>query len=171
MSRSTTSKFIKKRSNESNIDLEMNSLLDILVVVLIFLLLSSEQSNDNIMVPENINIPASVSSDITKRGLLVGIDKNLNIIIEDSLIKMSANEIGKNINYNENLIKTIKSENQKLKNKQKTKMKKLSFNKKKKASVVNFVIHQDIEYKYIDYIIEHLKEAGLFQLKLIVVHN
>ena len=65
-----------RRAKKEPIDLDITSLLDILVIMLVFLLKSYNATGIILNVPDDIKLPTSASSDINTQGVVVQVSEN-----------------------------------------------------------------------------------------------
>ena len=72
--RSITSR--KRRSGSKVIDLDITSLLDILVILLIFLLKSYNSSGVTLEVPKGITLPQSESAQLNNPGVMIQVSQD-----------------------------------------------------------------------------------------------
>lgn len=78
-------RYRKKRSKRKVLDLDITSLLDILVIILVFLLKSYNTSGIIINVPKNISLPISQSKKNNTAGVSIQVS-NRKMWVDDELI-------------------------------------------------------------------------------------
>jgi biopolymer transport protein ExbD len=76
----------ERRGRRSATSLNINSLLDILVILLVFLLKNFSTTAANIVIPRNVTVPDSKSQTTTKNAVVVLMDKELKVFLDKDLI-------------------------------------------------------------------------------------
>jgi biopolymer transport protein ExbD len=67
-------------------------MLDILVILVFYLIKTYSSSVTSIVVPEDISVPTSLSTNITNDALTIQISKDKKIWVEDKLVLQMSNE-------------------------------------------------------------------------------
>lgn len=67
-------------------EIEITSLLDILVILLFFLIKNYNASNLKLELPEKLDVPYSTSTEMGNHAVIVKIDRDENIYINDDLV-------------------------------------------------------------------------------------
>lgn len=81
------SKKIKhKRELKEPMDVDITSLLDILVILLVFLLQSYSASDLRVDLVENLSLPSSVSQDLGEKTVLIQINREEKMWVDDKYI-------------------------------------------------------------------------------------
>lgn len=80
----------KRRKGKGPLEIDITSLLDILVILLIFLLRSYNSSNVTMSIPEGITLPRSNSQSINTSGVMIQVSPN-RIWVDDKKILDSEN--------------------------------------------------------------------------------
>ena len=140
MSKSKLMLFRLRRKRDGKVELELTSLIDIVVILLVFLIQTSVISKLDLTVRENIELPDSSSVDGANRGITVQVDKNLQVYIEDKKMELSPGVLW--TNSNSDIIKTRIRE---IKLSLEEVIKK-SDNTERLDLVMNLVMHKELEY-------------------------
>ena len=162
----------KRRKRESH-ELDISSLLDILVIFLVFLLKSYNSSGIVINVPKGISLPPSKSTTLNNHGIIIQVSTTT-IWVDDE--KILETENGFNFKdpahfdqrYGGNLIIPLYTELMKKKDLIK-KVQKYSSEGKSFSGIANLVIDKSMKYNFIKKIMYTCAEAGLKQYKFVVL--
>ncbi|WP_127717740.1 biopolymer transporter ExbD [Halobacteriovorax sp. HLS] len=156
------------RKKAAVMDLDITSLLDILVILLVFLLKSYNSSGVVLTVPKGIELPTSESSSLNTSGIIVQVSPTTiwvdnKIVLESKKDSLSQDQTGRRIIplYNElvkkkELIKQIE---------------KSSPEAQKFTGVVNLVVDKTIKYSYIKKLMYTSATAGFGKYKFVVLSN
>lgn len=134
------------RKRKEPIDLDINSLLDILVILLVFLLKSYNPSDLFVDIPSEMKVPISQSTDLGRKFVTVKVLNEENIWIEDAKID-STNMDGFLVKLKEERAKIKSSEDQKY---------------------LNLVMDGELPYNTIKKLMDVASEIGFEHFKLIV---
>ena len=157
-----------RREKRDGIDLDITSLLDILVILLVFLLKSYNSSGVIFNMPLGIKLPASESKNINTSGVIVQVSPTT-IWVDDKEILDIRNTKGIRI-YDRGNRRIIPLFNELVEKKNTYKqVAKTSQNAKKFSGVVNLVIDRSIKYNYIKKLLYTSAEAGYKQYKFVVM--
>lgn len=156
-----------KRAKKEAMDIDITSLLDILVVLLIFLLKNYSTSNVIINVPEEIKLPKSQSQEINTEGitLQVSSDKifleNQEVVNNIKAINQLVDETGLNILplYNELVRKREAAQN----------LEKQVEGAKPFSGMVNLVMDKKVKYDFLRKLMFTCGEAGYQKFKFVVL--
>ena len=163
----------KRRKRETH-ELDISSLLDILVIFLVFLLKSYNSSGVVINVPKGISLPPSKSKTLNNHGIIIQISPTT-IWVDDE--KVLETKDGFNFKdpahfdrkrHGGNLIIPLYTELMKKKDIIK-KIQKYSSEAKSFSGVANLVIDKSMKYSFIKKIMYTCAEAGLKQYKFVVL--
>ncbi len=88
MNRIRISKRKKKISNSNKFDLDITSLLDILVILLVFLIKNYNSSGKVFNIPKKIKLPSSESKIVQSNGVIIQVSPK-SIWVDDKLIASS----------------------------------------------------------------------------------
>ena len=162
-------RLIRKRGRKTKKELfevDITSLLDVLVIILVFLLRNYNSSGLIVTIPEGITLPDSKSQDMNSPGVIVQVSKDKiwiegELLIEDNLEKKNYDQGGRRIIplFNElvkkrNLVKEIE---------------KRAENAKPFSGVVNLVIDKEIKYTFLKKVMFTSAQAGYKAYKFIVM--
>jgi biopolymer transport protein ExbD len=155
-----------RRSKKETMEIDITSLLDILVVILIFLLKSYSASNVIINIPKEVNLPLSQTQKGNETGVTLQVSDQ-KLFIDDQMVadlrssKNIFDESGLRIIplYNELVRKRESSENL-----VKSTGADLDFDGK-----INLVMDKDIEYDFLRKLMYTSGEAGFLSFKFVVL--
>ena len=158
-----------RKSKKEVEDLDITSLMDILVILLVFLLKNFSSSGVVFDIPTGIVLPYSKSSNLNHPGINVQVSDE-KIWVDDKVIaetkKLTAQDSdmgGKRIIP---LYEALVAKRNTYKNMQKATQGATKF-----TGVINFIIHQELKYEYIQKLMFTSAEAGFAHFKLIVSKN
>lgn len=77
---------IKKMNKKEPMDVDITSLLDILVILLVFLLQSYSASDLRVDLVDNLSLPSSKSQDLGEMAVIVQINREQKIWVNDKLV-------------------------------------------------------------------------------------
>lgn len=157
----------KRRFKKGVVDLDITSLLDILVILLVFLLRSYDSSGIVTNIPKDITLPKSESSTIKSTGVMVQVSQD-KIWVEDKEIFSRQSPEGKSYDHNGKRILPLYNELVKIKKKIK-RVEKSAPNAEKFSAVVNLVVDKSIKYNYIKKLLYTCAEAGFRKYKFVVL--
>jgi biopolymer transport protein ExbD len=148
-----------KRNKNKELDVDITSLLDILVILLVFLLKSYNASDLKLELAKGITLPQSQSRNLGHHAVVVQVSKDKDIILNDKKIGKYTNEV--KINSLFNALSEIKKENLEI-----------AKNEKKKKNIkVNIVLDQSLPYGVMKSIMHTSASAGFPEFKFIVTGN
>lgn len=146
----------KGRRSSEPMDIDITSLLDILVILLVFLLKSYNASNLKLDLVQNLKVPDSDARKLGAHSVIVQVDKDNNIWVKRKRIG-SVNSGGQKIeslySYLENEQKIYKEKN------------------KKQNKAINLVFDKELSYKKMKKIMHTSALAGYTEFKFIVQGN
>ncbi|MBD65210.1 MAG: hypothetical protein CME62_08385 [Halobacteriovoraceae bacterium] len=160
----------KKQRHVKNrhFEIDITSLLDILVILLVFLLKSYNSSGITVEVPKEIKLPYSKSDSLNSAGVMIQVSKDK--IWVDSETIFEATDDNKNVYghggrlinplYN-NLVKKV--EEIKTLNRQEPDV------AKEFSGVANLIIDKTLKYSYVKKIMYTCAEAGFKTYKFVVL--
>ncbi len=156
-----------RRAKKPIIELDITSLLDILVILLVFLLRSYNSSGVVLNVPQGISLPNSVSSSPSNTGVIVQVSPS-KIWIDDEVVLDSSSlpskiydHGGRRIIPLYNKLVTKREEFQEIA--------KRSLGAKKFSGVINLVIDKSLKYNYLKKLMYTCAEAGFRKYKFVVM--
>lgn len=158
----------KKRKQKEDFELDITSLLDILVILLIFLIKSYNSSGVTLNIPEGIELPKSKSSSVNTAGVIIQVSKEKiwvdtkNVLDSSELPKVVYDQGGRRIIplYDELVKKVEEIKNLALQTNNKVK----SF-----SGVANLIIDKSIKYDYVKKIMYTCAAAGFKEYKFVVM--
>ena len=145
----------KGRVKREEMDLDITSLLDVLVILLVFLLKSYNASDLKLDLVKNLVVPDSKTRVLGNHAVIIQVDKEQNIYVNKK-------KIGKLTTSGEDSVllaelKAIRAEGRSP--------------AEKEAKKVNLVFDKDIPYKYMKSVMHTSAIAGYTEFKFIVQGN
>ena len=158
----------KKRSKRKVLDLDITSLLDILVIILVFLLKSYNTSGVIINVPQNVRLPLSQSKKMNTPGVSIQVSEN-KIWVDDELIIQDINS--KNL-FDHGGRRIIPLFDKLTKKRQTVELvnKKTSYSKKFQGSA-SLVIDKNVGYHLIRKVLYTAAESKFIKYKFVVLSD
>ena len=156
----------KKRSKRSVLELDITSLLDILVIILVFLLKSYNTSGVIFNIPQGISIPQSESKKTSTPGVIIQFSKE-KIWVDDELVIEELNARNITDHGGRRIIALF----DKLVDKRRTieLVEKNSPNAKKFQGVANLIIDKSVGYNLIKKVLYTAAEAKFIRYKFVVL--
>lgn len=156
-----------RRNKKALIDLDITSLLDILVIMLVFLLKSYNSTGIILNVPKDITLPRSNSSDVNTSGVVVQVSPTM-MWVDDQVILNKEEPKGRIYDYGGRRIIPLFNE---LVEKKKIvkQIEKSSPEAKKFSGVVNLIVDKTIKYSEVKKILFTAAEAGYKSYKFVVL--
>ena len=162
---------IRKRGYKhriSIVDLDITSLLDVIVILLVFLLKSYNSSGVVINIPTGVDLPSSESSDLNTEGVIVQVSPTT-IWVDDKVIYDINHSTNINI-YDENRRRIIPLYNELIQKKNMVhRIEKASPNAQKFTGVINLIMDRTIKYNYMKKLLHTCAEAGYLKYKFVVM--
>lgn len=155
-----------KRRKKEVLDLDITSLLDILVILLVFLLRSYDSSGVILNVPKGVALPKSDSSNISTTGVMVQVSPD-KIWVDDKLIMDNSKNPGK-IKDRYNRIIPLYEELVKKKREIKV-VSKTAPNAEKFTGNINLIVDKTLKYSTLKKIMNTCAEAGFKTYKFVVL--
>jgi biopolymer transport protein ExbD len=155
------------RRKKSLVDVDITSLLDILVILLVFLLRSYDSTGVILNVPKDIELPKSESHSVRKSGVVVQVSPSI-IWVDDKEVVNTETYKGKVFSNGGRVILPLYNELVEKKNEIK-RIAKTTPNADKFSGMVNLVIDKTIKYSYIKKLMHTCAEAGYQKYKFIVL--
>ena len=156
-----------KTKKKKGFDLDITSLLDILVILLVFLLKSYSASNVIINIPKDISLPTSESRSINTEGVMVQVSSN-KIWVDDQQV-LSSNESNSKI-YDEDGMRIISLYNELVKKKDAYKLlEKTVQGDQKFTGYVNLIVDKKVKYYYLKKLMYTCASAGFKTYKFVVL--
>jgi len=146
-------KFLKKRKQMETEEIDITSLLDILVILLVFLLQNMTNAELNPEIIANLTLPYSKSMGLARQGVVAQVNKNKQIFIDNMQIGTSLEDP----NMKSVLVERLKS--------LKTDPKNVKYGN---ADYLNILVDRSLEYDYVQKLMSAAVEAGFAKFKLVV---
>ena len=144
-------------------EIEITSLLDILVILLFFLIKNYNASNLTIDLPERIDVPFSTSVELGSHATIVFVDRDKNFYINDKPIgKVNLNQQGNQLGVQ---LAELRKENRGrfLASQEKGKKSTEDY-----SSILNIVMDEEVEYYIMDQVMKLANSQGYEHFKFIV---
>ncbi len=154
------------RSGDKTLDLDITSLLDILVILLVFLLKSFNSSDLKVDLVKNIELPNSISDKLGNHSVIIQVDRKKQVFVDNKMVGSAS--------MGEDRIPSLYKVLQVAREKEDKKMAKLDRKvaaEQKKKRQVNLVMDQNLEYAIIKKVMHTAAEAGYPKFKFIVEGN
>ena len=145
----------QKRAKKENMDIDITSLLDVLVILLVFLLKSYNASDLKLDLVKNLVVPNSKARTLGNHAIIVQVDA-------DKTMYVNKKKIGKISNSGEHM--ELLAELKGIKENARTPA-------QKKAKAVNLVFDQSVPYKVMKGVMHTSAMAGYTEFKFIVQGN
>jgi biopolymer transport protein ExbD len=159
-----------KRQKREVVDLDITSLLDILVIMLVFLLKSYNSSGVILNIPKDVKLPVSNSAMLNSTGVNIQVSPD-NIWVDDTSI-VSFKEMNdfpdRKLDHNRRRIVPLYNKLVNIKRKIKQ-IEKSSPEAKKFGGMANLIIDKSIKYSFIKKIMYTCAEAGYRKYKFVVL--
>lgn len=174
MKKKTFSKFKKNKNNELEVDI--TSLLDILVILLVFLLKSYNASDLKLEVAKDISLPKSTSSQLGNNAIIVQVGAQRDLWIDNRKVGKIEKNSPENIPV---LFNELKSRKEKIE-KEITNLREIAStvdqknlvkNKETMNKRVNIVLDQSLPYDVLRKVMNTAATAGYPEFKFIVTGN
>jgi biopolymer transport protein ExbD len=165
---SIAKKIKNRRRVKNELDLDITSLLDILVILLVFLLKSYSASDLRVDLVENLTLPPSVSEDFGETSVIVQVNRKQEIWVNDE-------SIGRLVAKNQ-IIESLAS---KLKEIKEVELQAIEANrslasseevdqKKEKLDRINLILDEEIPYQVMRQVMHTAATSGFPEFKFIV---
>lgn len=162
---------VKKRPRKKPLDLDITSLLDILVILLVFLLRNYNASDLQLEVAKGVELANSGSPRLGQRAIIVQIDQHRNLYLDNkklftindqgSEIPLLLAELKKRGDQSRNIASTIKASSSSSE----------KDDPKKKRNPINLVFDKRLPFQLVQKVLHTASLAGHNQYKLIVQGN
>ena len=144
----------RKRRNTDSEEIDITSLLDILVILLVFLLKNFNSSDLTVDLVSELSLPYSFSQGITNLGVVLQINKFKEVYINNEFMGNFEGSADTEKTVRERLKKEYKKSQARAKN--------------AKSQIINLVLDKTLKYQFIDQILQLSNETGFSSYKLIV---
>lgn len=164
------SRLIRKRGPRkkiSNFEIDITSLLDILVILLVFLLKSYNSSGIIFNVPKDIKLPESISQNPSSAGVIVQVSPQ-KILVDDKLVLDVGKVKGSFMDYRRQ--KIIPLYNELVRKKEVIKATKAQVKGAKPfTGTINLIVDKSIKYSFVKKLMNTAAEAGYAKFKFVVM--
>ena len=151
------------------IEIDITSLLDILVIMLVFLLKSYNSSGIIINVPPGVSLPRSVAKQPNSTGTIVQVSPE-RIWVDDKVV-LDVNQLSAKT-YDQQNRRIIPLYNELVKKREEINLvKNVSHNAKEFSGQINFIIDKTLKYNYIKKLMYTGAEAGFTRYKFVVLSD
>tara|TARA_B100000925_G_scaffold289841_1_gene273664 strand:- start:4340 stop:4852 length:513 start_codon:yes stop_codon:yes gene_type:complete len=156
-----------RRKKPEALDVDITSLLDILVILLVFLLKSYNSSGVIFNVPKGIKLPFSVTKQLNTPGVIVQVSES-KIWVDDQVI-LDVTKPGNRIIYDQGGSRIISLYNELRKKRALYKqVEKTAKGAKRFSGIVNLVVDKGLKYSYVKKILATCADAGFQKYKFVV---
>ena len=157
----------RRRPKRGMLEIDITSLLDILVIMLVFLLKSYNSSGIVINVPKNVSLPISQSQNQNSSGLIVQVSDSA-IWVEDKVI---IDKVKEKMVIDKNDDKLIVALFDELVSRKKTinQISKMSPGNQDFSGVINFIIDRSVKYSEIQKLMHTCAASGFQKFKFVVL--
>lgn len=167
MSRARSIRKRGKRTRREAFEIDITSLLDILVILLVFLLKSYNSSGVTLNVPKGIELPKSSSESMNSAGVVIQASKDK--LWVDSKTILDTNNMPKRV-YDQGGARIIPLYNELVKKKEEIKtLAKQAPQAQKFTGIANLIIDKSLKYSYVKKIMYTCAAAGFRQYKFVVM--
>jgi biopolymer transport protein ExbD len=150
-------KFLRKRQTLEIEELDITSLLDVLVILLVFLLQNMANSELSLDLVNDLSLPFSESRGTSESGVIVQVNSAKEIFLHNEVIASLEDE-GE---YQNKLIDALNKETKRLSGS--------TIDKKvENGQIINLLLDETLDYKTIDKLLKSVAKAGYTQFKFIV---
>ena len=161
------SSFLKKRKlKKKNLEIDITSLLDILVILLVFLLRAYNPDESVLQIVENLTVPFSDSRKIREDSITVQLDKDRQIWVEDKKIGVVRDDRNPRI---DKLYTLLVSERKKREKDGEGRELASGGEAEKKMKRINIVLDEELPYLFLKKIMRTADSAGFDKFKFVVV--
>lgn len=167
MARNRSIRFRRRKNKKELFELDITSLLDILVILLVFLLRSYNSSGFEMNVPAGIELPNSVSQSINNPGVQIQVSPD-KIYVDNKEVLDTENLPGRVYDHGGRRI--IPLYNELVKKKEEVKSLALQTDKAKDFSgTANLIVDKSLKYSYVKKLMYTCAEAGFKEFKFVVL--
>jgi len=163
-------KFIRnrrRREKKPPMNLELNSLLDVLVILLVFLIRHYSASDVEVAIQKGLLAPVSESVTEIKRGVTIQVSNDYKVYIENQLITQLTGKKGRWGSEDEFKIKNeLANHREKIKQLYMQTSESVPF-----TGIVNLIMDKRLNYNHVEMIMDLSSDVGFEQFKFIVVES
>ena len=157
----------RKKAKKGPIDVDITSLLDILVILLVFLLKSYNTSGVIMTIPQGIELPQSESQTANNAGVQIQVSKdkiyvdNVAVLDTENLPKVVYDQAGRRIVP---LFDELVKKKEEIK-----KLAKLAPQAQDFSGIANLIVDKSLKYSYLKKVMYTSAEAGFKEFKFVVM--
>lgn len=155
------------RKKKEALEIDITSLLDILVILLVFLIKSYNTSGIIVNIPEGIELPTSKAMSISEPGVLIQVSQE-KIWVDDELIWEKDAQSGRVYDHGGRRIIPLFDKLSTLRERAKQ-IEKSAPNAKKFQGLVNLVVDKTVRYKKLKQLMYTSAAAGYRKYKFVVL--
>lgn len=146
-------KFLKKRRSFETEEIDITSLLDILVILLVFLLQNMSNAELNPEIIANLTLPYSKSMGLARQGVVAQVNKDKQVYIDN-------NQVGRDLDDPQMEMMLV----------ERLKMLKTDPNNVKynQSEYLNILVDRSLAYNYVQKLMGAAVQAGFGKFKLVV---
>jgi biopolymer transport protein ExbD len=157
-----------RRKKIAPIDLDITSLLDIIVILLVFLLNSYNASGITLNVPKSVQLPTSESTTLNNAGVIIQVAPGMIWVDDKEIMKVGTGSASRHYDHGGRRI--IPLYNELVAKKQVIqRVEKTAQNAKPFSGIVNLIVDKSIRYSEVKKILYTAAEAGFRQYKFVVL--
>ena len=155
-----------RRSGRKDLKLEINSLLDILVILLVFLIKSYSSQDVVINIPKNISVPLSRSQSPANQAIIVQMSSDEKVWVDNELFADLRKD---SLNFRGTEGFPGLQDNLSAKRRGISRVNRIASGLPKSDQMVNLIMDKSLPYDFIRRIMHSATEAGFSQFKFIVI--
>lgn len=157
----------RRKAKKGPFEVDITSLLDILVILLVFLLKSYNTSGITMIVPQGIELPLSQSQSVNNPGVQIQVSKEK--IWVDNIAVLDTENLP-NVVYDRAGRRIVPLFNELVKKKEEIKqLAKQAPQAKDFSGVANLIVDKSLKYSYLKKVMYTSAEAGFKQFKFVVM--
>ncbi len=169
MARNRSIRFRKLRKSKEPMDIDITSLLDILVILLVFLLKAYSSNNIIISIPKGITIPDSTSQSFNNAGVIIQVSKEKIFVDSQEVVDYFTNPEGLEI-YGDGGRLVTPLFDRLVQVREEIELVKQQANIEKEFSgIVNLVVDKEIKYIEVKRVLYTAAQAGFKSYKFVVL--
>lgn len=156
---------LRRRKKTKDFELDINSLLDILVILLVFLIKNYSVTQVSFNIPKDIKLPVSQSFSPTVDAIIIQMAKDRKVFIDDKLV-VDLNSLVNH--YEENGVITAVKNELELKKAITQSLAQGVERMEKPKVIINLVMDSSLPYKFIRQLMNTSTVAGYKEFKFVV---
>ena len=167
MARNRSIRNKRRRNKKGPFEIDITSLLDILVILLVFLLKSYNSSGITVDIPKEITLPTSAAQDLNTAGVMIQVSKG-KIWVDSKVVVDAESKNSKMFDHGNRRIISLYDELVKKRDEITTLHKQVP-EAKKFSGTANLIIDKSIKYSYVKKIMYTCASAGFQKYKFVVL--